>query len=80
MAALATVRTHGVDARDPAGRGRVEDVPEGHTGAPRGAVAAAAVRRGTGRSRLGADPLRPDADPDEAWARVSRSRAPSPRS
>jgi endonuclease-8 len=28
------------------------------------------------RSRLGADPLRPDADPDEAWARVSRSRAP----
>jgi endonuclease-8 len=28
------------------------------------------------RSRLGPDPLRPDADPDQAWARISRSRAP----
>jgi endonuclease-8 len=27
-------------------------------------------------ARLGADPLRADADPDRAWARVSRSRAP----
>lgn len=27
-------------------------------------------------SRLGADPLRGDADPDRAWARISRSRAP----
>lgn len=26
--------------------------------------------------RLGADPLRADADPDRAWARISRSRAP----
>jgi endonuclease-8 len=26
--------------------------------------------------RLGEDPLRPDADPDRAWARISRSRAP----
>ena len=28
------------------------------------------------RARLGADPLRADADPDRAWARISRSRAP----
>ncbi len=27
-------------------------------------------------ARLGPDPLRPDADPDAAWARISRSRAP----
>jgi endonuclease VIII len=26
--------------------------------------------------RLGPDPLRPDADPDRAWQRISRSRAP----
>lgn len=35
------------------------------------AVEAAAVR-----SRLGPDPLCPGADPDRAWARISRSRAP----
>ena len=28
------------------------------------------------RSRLGSDPLRRDADPDRAWTRISRSRAP----
>ncbi|MGB9281902.1 MAG: zinc finger domain-containing protein [Pseudonocardiaceae bacterium] len=28
------------------------------------------------RARLGPDPLRPDGDPDRAWARISRSRAP----
>jgi endonuclease-8 len=28
------------------------------------------------RARLGPDPLRRDADPDRAWARLSRSRAP----
>jgi endonuclease VIII len=28
------------------------------------------------RARLGPDPLRSDADPDRAWARISRSRAP----
>jgi len=28
------------------------------------------------RARLGEDPLRDDADPDRAWARISRSRAP----
>ena len=28
------------------------------------------------RARLGADPLRRDADPDKAWTRLSRSRAP----
>ena len=27
-------------------------------------------------ARLGEDPLRPDADPERAWARISRSRAP----
>ncbi|MHA6630508.1 Fpg/Nei family DNA glycosylase [Pseudonocardia sichuanensis] len=27
-------------------------------------------------ARLGEDPLRPDADPERAWAKVSRSRAP----
>ena len=29
-------------------------------------------RGGAIRARLGADPLRPDADPDRAWARISR--------
>jgi endonuclease VIII len=28
------------------------------------------------RARLGPDPLRRDADPDRAWRRISRSRAP----
>ena len=28
------------------------------------------------RARLGPDPLRSDADPDRAWKRISRSRAP----
>jgi endonuclease-8 len=28
------------------------------------------------RARLGADPLRRDADPERAWTRISRSRAP----
>lgn len=28
------------------------------------------------RARLGPDPLRDDADPDRAWARISRSRSP----
>ena len=27
-------------------------------------------------ARLGPDPLRPDADPDRAWTRIARSRAP----
>src|SRR3954464_14041537 len=27
-------------------------------------------------ARLGEDPLRADADPDRAWAKISRSRAP----
>jgi endonuclease-8 len=30
----------------------------------------------TVRARLGPDPLRSDADPDRAWQRISRSRAP----
>jgi formamidopyrimidine-DNA glycosylase len=32
--------------------------------------------RGLVLSRLGPDPLRPDADPEAAWARIHRSRAP----
>ncbi|MFP5023326.1 Fpg/Nei family DNA glycosylase [Pseudonocardia phyllosphaerae] len=28
------------------------------------------------RGRLGADPLRPDADPEQVWQRISRSRSP----
>ncbi len=34
------------------------------------------VEADTVRARLGPDPLRRDADPDRAWARISRSRAP----
>ena len=30
-------------------------------------------------ARLGPDPLRSDADPERAWARISRSRVPSAR-
>jgi endonuclease-8 len=34
------------------------------------------VERDAVLARLGPDPLRPDADPDLAWARIGRSRAP----
>lgn len=34
------------------------------------------AEEGVIHARLGADPLRSDADPDRAWARISRSRAP----
>ena len=45
----------------------------------RGAIAREVLTEGeveTVRRRLGADPLREDPDPETAWARVSRSRAP----
>jgi endonuclease VIII len=45
----------------------------------RGAIACELVtgeQRAAIVARLGPDPLRPDADPEAAWARVGRSRAP----
>lgn len=45
----------------------------------RGAIACEVLTEGeveTLRARLGPDPLRPDTDPEAAWARISRSRAP----
>ena len=45
----------------------------------RGAIACEVLTEGevaTLRDRLGADPLRTDTDPESAWRRISRSRAP----
>ncbi|MGH3584998.1 MAG: Fpg/Nei family DNA glycosylase [Pseudonocardia sp.] len=66
-------------AAEPVGQVRMRIVGAAHYADLRGASAcelitdaeAAAVH-----ARLGADPLRPDADPERAWTRISRSRAP----
>ena len=66
-------------ATEPRGQVRMRMIGETHLADLRGPTAcelitdaeAAAVRL-----RLGEDPLRRDADPDRAWARISRSRAP----
>jgi endonuclease-8 len=64
---------------EPVGQVRMRMVGTTHYADLRGAPAcelitddeAAAIH-----ARLGEDPLRPDADPDRAWARISRSRSP----
>jgi endonuclease VIII len=74
-----TFRDEQLPAAEPVGQVRMRMVGATHYADLRGATAcelitdaeAAAVH-----ARLGEDPLRPDADPDRAWARISRSRAP----
>jgi endonuclease-8 len=68
-----------VPAEPPRGQVRMRLVGETHFADLRGPTACelltdhevAAVR-----ARLGADPLRRDADPEQSWSRLSRSRAP----
>jgi endonuclease-8 len=64
---------------EPWGQVRMRLVGPTHWADLRGAIACEVLTESevdTLRGRLGADPLRPDADPETAWRRVSRSRAP----
>ena len=64
---------------EPRGQVRMRMVGEDAYADLRGATACELVTAAEARAiraRLGPDPLRRDADPERAWARVSRSRAP----
>lgn len=64
---------------EPRGQVRMRMVGETHYADLRGPSACAVltdVEVKAIRARLGPDPLRADADPEEAWRRISRSRAP----
>jgi endonuclease-8 len=64
---------------EPVGQVRMRIIGSTHYADLRGATACELVTDAEAaavHARLGEDPLRPDADPDRAWARVSRSRAP----
>jgi endonuclease-8 len=66
-------------AQAPWGQVRMRMVGETHYADLRGPAACELITDPEAkaiRARLGEDPLRRDADPDRAWARVSRSRAP----
>jgi len=66
-------------AGEPVGQVRMRMVGATHHADLRGAAACELITDGEAaavRARLGEDPLRADADPDRAWDRVSRSRAP----
>jgi len=66
-------------ARPPRGLVRMRMVGETHHADLRGPTACELITDGEAKAvhaRLGEDPLRRDADPDRAWARISRSRAP----
>ena len=66
-------------AGEPRGLVRMRMVGETHYADLRGPTACELITDAEAaaiRARLGADPLRRDADPDRAWARISRSRAP----
>ena len=66
-------------APDPVGQVRMRLVGPSAYADLRGATACELVtpeQRGAILDRLGPDPLDPDADPDRAWARISRSRSP----
>jgi len=65
--------------RDPVGQVRMRMVGAAHYADLRGAAACELITDAEAaviHARLGEDPLRPDADPDRAWTRISRSRAP----
>ena len=78
------VHTGAAGVPDPVGQVRLRlvrgDVGTGHAYADlRGATACELFvpeQREELLARLGPDPLRPDADPDRAWQRIRRSRAP----
>jgi endonuclease VIII len=64
---------------EPRGQVRMRMVGPAHYADLRGATACELLtdaEAGAIHARLGEDPLRPDADPDRVWTRVSRSRAP----
>lgn len=66
-------------AAEPRGLVRMRMEGETHYGDLRGPTACELITDAEVdaiHARLGEDPLRPDADPDRAWARISRSRAP----
>jgi endonuclease VIII len=66
-------------AEEPRGQVRMRVIGETHYGDLRGPTACELLTDAEVdaiHARLGADPLRDDADPDRAWARISRSRAP----
>jgi endonuclease VIII len=66
-------------AGEPVGQVRMRMVGATHYADLRGATACELItdaETAAVHARLGADPLRPDADPDQAWAKVSRSRSP----
>ena len=66
-------------AEEPRGQVRMRMVGTTHYADVRGPTACALINDDEAsaiHARLGADPLRDDADPDRAWARISRSRAP----
>lgn len=68
-----------VPAEPPRGLVRMRMVGETHYADLRGPTACeliTAAEAAAIRARLGADPLRRDADPERAWVRISRSRAP----
>jgi endonuclease VIII len=63
----------------PRGQVRMRVVGATHFADLRGASACALITDAEAveiHDRLGEDPLRPDADPERAWARIARSRAP----
>jgi endonuclease-8 len=64
---------------DPVGQVRMRMVGSTHFADLRGATACEVLTEGevaTLHERLGADPLRADGDPEQAWRRISRSRSP----
>jgi endonuclease-8 len=66
-------------AEEPRGLVRLRMVGATHYADLRGPTACELITGGEAgaiHARLGEDPLRRDADPDRAWARISRSRAP----
>ncbi|WP_232667218.1 Fpg/Nei family DNA glycosylase [Pseudonocardia sp. TRM90224] len=66
-------------AGEPRGLVRMRMIGETHVVDLRGPTACELLTAAEARAikaRLGADPLRRDADPDRAWARIGRSRAP----
>jgi len=66
-------------AGEPVGQVRMRMVGATHYADLRGATACELVtddEAAAVHGRLGEDPLRPDADPERAWAKVSRSRSP----
>jgi endonuclease-8 len=66
-------------AHEPRGQVRMRMIGQTHCADLRGPTACALLTEAEVdaiRARLGADPLRTDADPEGAWVRISRSSAP----